>query len=106
MGRLFAVKNLGPAPSMEELANAMAQYVLFYEDTYLLKDDTECGQTVEDYVYDGTLHMIADDPRDALVYLTSERQHVCDEGADDDSQIPMLDRLIDMTKAYIAARGL
>lgn len=106
MARLFAVKNLGPAPSMEDLVSDIVSYALDYEDTYDLKDNKGSDQTLYDFVYDSVLQMVAGNPRDALVYLTSERNLARAEGTVDDDQLPMLDRLIDLTKAYIAARGL
>ncbi len=106
MSRLFAVKNLGPAPSMEELATNLAQYTVDYEDAYEMMDRMDGGQSLGDFAYDSALQMIAGDPKDALVYLTSQRDLARVEGAIDNGQIPMLDRLIDQTKAYIAVRGL
>lgn len=106
MGRLFAVKNLGPAPSMEDLAQAVSDYVIAYADTYELMDACEGNQSVKDCAYDRSLQAVAEKPRDVLVFLTSERDIARVEGAIDEAQIPMLDRLIDATKAYIAARGL
>ncbi len=106
MGRLFAVKNLGPAPSMEDLASSLSLYALDYVETYALMDNMDGDQSLSDYAYDSSLQAIAKHPRDVLVYLTTERDIVRVEGAIDENQLPMLDRLIDMTKAYIAARGL
>lgn len=104
MARIYKLKNLGPAPSMEELAVMFAQYEQSYGDTYDQWDNAFGGE-LWDELYGGALFMVSGDPRSMLTRITSELMEYEDDPIDA-NQIPMLRRLRDATKAFIAARGL
>ena len=104
MTKLYKVRNLGPAPSDEELAAMIGKYMLRYGDYYEIKDECEMGQTPEDYVYDQSLNMVCMSPRDALTYVASELDE-CSDSPIDAQQVPMLMRLQDRIRAFIAVRG-
>ena len=104
MARFYKLKNLGPAPSMEELAVMAAQYEMSYGDTYDQWDNS-FGGDLWDELYGSALFMVSGNPRGLLTHITSELMEYEDDPIDA-KQIPMLKRLRDSTKAYIAARGL
>lgn len=104
MSKLYKLRNLGPAPSDEELASMLTSYMLSYGDHYEIMDNRESGQTPEDYAYGESLNIVCTSPRNALTYVASELGE-CTDGPIDSDQVPMLNRLRDSIKAYIAVRG-
>ena len=104
MSKLYKLRNLGPAPSDEELASMLTSYMLSYGDHYDIMDNSESGQTPEDYVYGESLNTVCNDPRQALTFVVSELDEYGNDPIDA-GQVPMLNRLRDSIKAYIAVRG-
>ena len=104
MSRLYKLRNLGPAPSDEELASMLTSYMLSYGDHYDIMDNLDGGQTPEDYVYGESLNTVCNDPRQALTFVVSELDEYGNDPIDA-GQVPMLNRLRDSIKAYIAVRG-
>lgn len=104
MARFYKVRNLGPAPSVEELAMMLTAYSTTYADYHELKDIAD-DRTVDEYVYDQSMQMIAGDPRSVLTFVSNELMEFRDDPIDE-GQVPMLERIGNAAKAYIAVRGL
>lgn len=103
MGRLFKLRNLSPAPSVEQLAVMVAQYEMMYGDTYDQKDNL-IGEDLWGELYGEALLLVANDPKGLLTRVTSEIMEYRDDPIDR-GQMDVLGRLQDSIKAFIAVRG-
>lgn len=103
MSRLLKYRNLGPAPSMEQMAVMVAQYEMMYGDTYGQIDNL-MGDDLWSELYGEALMLVANDPRGLLTRVTSEIIEYRDDPIDK-GQVEVLGRLQDSIKAYIAVRG-
>ncbi len=101
--RMYVVKNIGPALSIEEVAAKVTAYHMAYD--FCGPDRDTNGSSVYNHVYGEALRALSENPMIVLQYFVSE---VCQEYAGnpiDDMQMPMVSEIVDSIKAMMAARG-